>query len=424
MTAAAIKLPPKLLPVFSPPRGSVRYRGAYGGRGSGKSFSFAKMALVFGVVEPLRFLCTRALQVSIKDSFFAELKNAVTSEPWLEAAYDVGENFLRSRINETEFLFKGLQHNITAVKSTAQIDICIVEEAEDVAEHSWLLLEPTIRAPKSEIWVVWNPEIENSPVDTRFRKNTPERAVIVEMNYTDNPWFPHVLEELRRAQQKTLDPETYAWVWKGQYLKATKSSILGGHWEEGERQPDSTWHGPYHGLDFGFADDPSAAVKVWVSPDETELYVEAECGGMHIEQDDLAGVLKKGIPGIERHVVVADSARPETIAHLKRERDASGRPKRDYLPFVEGAVKGPGSVEDGISYLTSMRIIVNPSCTQTIAEMGNYRYKVDRLTGDVLPVIIDKHNHYIDAIRYAVEKIMKAKMSLGLLVPRRLLQRR
>lgn len=135
MTEAVVRLPKKIKEAFRPARGEVRYRGARGGRGSGKSFNFAKMAAVWGVIEPLRFLCTREFQGSIKESFHAELKNAIASEPWLEAAYDVGVDYLRSRINKTEFLFKGLRHNVSSVKSMAQIDVCIVEEAEDVPRN-------------------------------------------------------------------------------------------------------------------------------------------------------------------------------------------------------------------------------------------------------------------------------------------------
>ena len=121
-TTARIKLPPKLVPLFAPRRGELRYRCAYGGRGSGKSFSFAKMAAIWGYAEPLRILCTRELQVSIKESMFAEIRNAILSEPWLSRAYDIGENFIRGN-NGTEFIFRGLRHNMEAIKSMAQIDL-------------------------------------------------------------------------------------------------------------------------------------------------------------------------------------------------------------------------------------------------------------------------------------------------------------
>lgn len=245
MTEAVVRLPPKLKEVFAQPRGSLRYRGAYGGRGSGKSFNFAKMAAIFGIIEPLRILCTREYQGSIKESFHAELKNAIASEPWLAAAYDVGIDYLRSKINKTEFMFKGLRHNISSVKSTAQIDICIVEEAEDVPEESWQALEPTIRAPKSEIWVVWNPRKEGSPVDSRFIQNTPPRSMIVKMNYMDNPWFTDVLEEQRAHQQATLDPETYAHIWLGNYIRIGKASVFGGR---SSARPVRRWRPAAHHL--------------------------------------------------------------------------------------------------------------------------------------------------------------------------------
>ena len=417
MTTATIKLPPKLLSVFAPARGELRYRCAYGGRGSGKSFTFAKMAAIWGVVEPLRVLCTRELQDSIKESFHAELKNAIASEPWLAASYDVGVDYLRGR-NGTEFIFKGLRHNIGSIKSISGIDLCIVEEAEDVPEASWQALEPTIRAPKSEVWAIWNPRLDGSPVDLRFLKSTPPRAAVVEMNYPDNPWFPLVLEEQRLHQRSTLDAETYAHIWQGAYLKQGKANIFSGKWRVGELQPDDTWHGPYFGVDFGFASDPTAGVKCWISPDERQLYVEHEAGGVGVELDDTAKLLVEGLPDIARHAVYADNARPESISHLRRP-DPYGR--RPHLPRIEAVSKGPGSVEDGIAHLKAFSaIVVHPRCVETIKEMERYSYKVDRLTGDVLPVIVDAWNHYIDALRYAMEKVMKAKAtSAGLLIPNR-----
>ena len=140
--------------------------------GAAQNHSALQRWPLFGdLSRPLRILCTRDIQDSIKESFHAELKNAIASEPWLAAAYDVGIDY-RGK-NGTEFIFKGLRHNITSIKSMAQIDLCIVEEGEDVPEHSWESLEPTIRAHKSEIWVIWNPRAVGSSIDKRFRQNTP-----------------------------------------------------------------------------------------------------------------------------------------------------------------------------------------------------------------------------------------------------------
>src|SRR5690625_459581 len=166
--ATDIAIPRKLRKVLAPPMdGTYRYRCAYGGRGSGKSYSFALMAALRGYERPMRILCTREFQISIRESFYAEIKRTIQSHKFLETFYDVGESFIRGA-NGTEFIFRGLRHNISSIKSMAAVDLCIVEEAEEVPERSWIDLIPTIRAPKSEIWVVWNPREDGSPVDRRF----------------------------------------------------------------------------------------------------------------------------------------------------------------------------------------------------------------------------------------------------------------
>ena len=390
---ATVKLPPKLVPVFAPARGELRYRGAYGGRGSAKSFSFAKMAAIWGFVEPLRILCTRDIQDSIKESFHAELKNAIASEPWLEAAYDVGIDYLRGK-NGTEFIFKGLRHNITSIKSMAQIDLCIVEEGEDVPEHSWESLEPTIRAHKSEIWVIWNPRAVGSSIDKRFRQNTPPRSCIVEMNYRDNPWFPIELEEQRQHAQKTIDPGRYAWIWEGKYLQDSEARVFR-NWrvEEFEATADAIHR---LGADWGFSIDPTVLVRCHIVGQKLYVDYEAyEIGCDIIRTPDLFMT----VPEAEKWPMTADSARPETIAHLRKH----GFPK--ILP----AVKGARSLEEGIEWLQSFEIIVHPRCKHTIDELTEYSYKVDADTRRVLPVLQDKDNHIIDALRYACEGLRRAK---------------
>lgn len=395
MTRATIKLPPKLVPLFALPRGSVRYRGAYGGRGSAKSMSFAMMAAVFGYREPLRILCGRELQVSVKNSFHAELKNAIASEPWLADWYDVGENYLRGP-NGTEFIFAGFRHNMSSIKSMAQIDICIVEEAEDVPEASWLELEPTIRAARSEIWPIWNPKRDGSPVDTRFIKQCPPGASIIQMNWRDNPKFPKVLNDLRLRQQQNLDDGTYRHIWEGAYLKRSKAQILADKLSVREFTPQAHWSGPYYGLDFGFAQDPTAAVRFWVGDDR--LWVEHESGGIGLDIDKTAPHLMEDVPGIAQHIVRADCARPESISYLSRHG----------MPRIVAAPKWAGSVEDGIAWLRSFaEIVVHERCTRTADECRLYSYKTDRLTGDVLPVIVDDNNHFIDAIRYGAAPLIR-----------------
>lgn len=377
----------------------MQYRASYGGRGSGKSFSFAKMASVYGYAEPLRILCTREYQVSIRESFHAELKAAIASEPWLDAFYDVGTDYLRGA-NGTEFLFRGLRHNIANIKSLAKIDLTIVEEAEEVPETSWLTLEATVfRQPKSELWAIWNPRDEESPVDNRFRRKPPPNCAIAELNFADNPWFPENLELLRQREQERLDPNTYSHIWEGDYLRNSAAQILAGKWRVAEFTPgDKGWHGPYHGLDFGFSQDPLAAVKMWEHGDS--LYVEREAGGLGVELDHTPALLKRDIPGVERFELLSDGSRPESISHLRRHG----------LPRCAAAKKWSGSVEDGIAHLRSYKeIVVHPRCKETIKECRFYSYKVDAKSGQVLAAIVDAHNHYIDAMRYGLDPQIRAK---------------
>ena len=400
MTTAVIDLPPKLVPVFTPPRGEVFYRCAHGGRGSGKSFSFALMAAVFGYAEPLRILCTRDIQNSIRESFHAETKSAIQSTPWLSDHYEVGANYIRGK-NGTEFIFRGLRHNISAIKSMAQIDLCIVEEADDVPESSWIDLIPTIRAERSEIWVIWNPRHKDSPVDKRFRQSPPPRMVIAEVNHRDNPWFPSVLEMQRQHARKVMDPATYAHIWEGAYLVHSDAQIFKGKWRVDEFEAKPDWDGPYYGLDFGFSQDPTAALRCWVH--DQRLFIDYEAGKVGLELDHTRPYLEQRIPGIAKHVCRADSARPESISYLQRHG----------LPRVEGVEKWSGSVEDGIEFIKSfLEVVIHPRCRQTANEFLLYSFAVDRWSGDIKPTIVDANNHYIDALRYALAPLIRQKSKL------------
>jgi len=399
-----IILPPKLVEVFTPPRGAVRFRGAYGGRGSGKSYNFALMAAVWAAVYPMRILCTREFQASIRESFHAELRNAISSIPWLEANYDVGVEYIRCTATGSEFFFRGLRNSMASIKSMAQIDLTIVEEAEDIPEASWLALLPTVfRTANAEVWPLWNPRVDGSPVDTRFRKNAPKDAIFAEMNYSDNPFFPAHLDSLRRDDQRNLDPATYAHVWDGAYLTNSKATVFAGKYDIEEFTPQPKWDGPYQGGDFGFSQDPTAAVKCWIN--DNCLYIEYEAGKTGLELDDTAPFITGAIPEFARYAARWDNARPESISYLKRHGLAKSVP-------VE---KGKNSVEDGVEFIKSFRRVkIHPRCKETINEFRLYSYKVDKMSGDVMPDLVDAHNHYIDALRYALQPIMKrAKFNWG-----------
>lgn len=403
MTIAQIQIPPKLIPVFS---GNRRIRGAKGGRGSGKTFTFAKMAAVRAYMAAENgqrgtILCGREWMNSLRDSSMSEVKAAIESEPWLKSYFDVGQEYIRTSNGLVEFIFTGLNRNLDSLKSKAKIIIAWIDEAEGVSQIAWDKLEPTVREAGSEIWITWNPEKDGSPTDKRFWKDRGKLegdSLVVEVNYPDNPWFPAPLEALRKRQQETLDQNTYAWIWEGEYRQNSEAQVLNGKVLVSEFEPSDDWNGPYYGIDFGFAQDPTTGVKCWVANDC--LYIEHEGGKVGLELDDTAEFLSKKVPGIEKHVSRADSARPESISYLKR----------NGLNRITGVKKWQGSVEDGITHLRSYKnIIIHPRCKETIRETRNYSYKVDKLTGDVLPQIVDDWNHYIDAIRYAVDPLIKSR---------------
>ena len=398
MSQATIDLPPKLADIYSPPRGSVKYRATYGGRGSAKSFTAALMAAIWGYAAPMRVLCVREFQASIPESFHAELKAAIASQPWLDAHYDVGRDYLRGA-NGTEFIFRGLRRNEQSIKSLAKVDLTIVEEAEDVPETSWLALEATVfRQPKSELWAIWNPRTDGSPVDRRFRKTPPDSALIAEVNWHDNTYFPEGLKALRERQHRLLDPSTYAHVWEGAYLENSDAQVFGSKakvepFEPNPRLP--VWQGPFYGGDFGFSQDPTAAVECWIKGDD--FYIRREAFRTGLELDDTAAFVTGAIPGFEREVSRWDSARPESISHLNRHG----------LPMARAVTKWAGSVEDGIAWLRSWgSIIIHPDCANMQREARLYSYKTNE-NGDVTTKIIDAHNHGWDAVRYAVQPMIR-----------------
>lgn len=230
MTTARLELPPKLIPVFM---GEARYRGAYGGRGSGKTRTFAKMAAVRGFQlsqagQTGVIVCGREFMNSLDESSMAEVKAAIASEPWLAAHYDVGEKYIRTLDGKISFAFIGLRHNLDSIKSKSQIHLLWVDEAEPVSETAWIKITPTVREHNSEIWVTWNPERKNSATHKRFREDPPEGAKIVQMNYTDNPWFPDVLE-LERQNDFHRRPDQYAHIWEGDFVTVVEGAYYAKH---------------------------------------------------------------------------------------------------------------------------------------------------------------------------------------------------
>ncbi|EFM92373.1 PBSX family phage terminase large subunit [Actinobacillus pleuropneumoniae] len=407
MSKVQLTIPAKLVQVFI---GEARYRGAYGGRGSAKTRTFALMTAVWALRRDQAgdsgvILCAREYMNSLEESSLEEVKQAIRSTSWLEPHFVIGEKFIKTKSGRISYVFAGLRHNLDSIKSKARILLAWVEEAETVSEVAWQKLEPTVREHNSEIWVTWNPEKRGSATDLRFRRHVPENAKIIEMNYSDNPWFPKELEQTRLADKARLDDATYRWIWEGAYLEQSEAQIFRDKYQELEFEPNPDFDGPYYGLDFGFANDPTAAIKCWVF--DGDLYIEYEAGQVRLELDETASFISERIPEFEKYISRADSARPESISYLKRHG----------FPRIEGVKKWQGSVEDGIEHIKSYgKVYIHPRCKETLNEFRLYSYKTDRLTGDVLPQIVDANNHYIDALRYALTPLMQVKQATGILL--------
>lgn len=230
MTTAELELPEKLLQVFD---GPTRYRGAYGGRGSAKTRSFALMTAVWGynlgnAGQSGQILCAREFMNSLDESSMEEIKTAIRGVPWLNAYYEVGEKYIRSRDGAIRYTFAGLRHNLDSIKSKARILLCWVDEAENVSEEAWRKLVPTIREDDSEIWLTWNPESKRSATNERFRISPPSGSKIVELNWRDNPWFPDVLDQ-ERLNDLAHRPHIYPHIWEGDYADAAEGSYYSDH---------------------------------------------------------------------------------------------------------------------------------------------------------------------------------------------------
>lgn len=231
---ASIELPEKLLPVFD---GPADVRGAYGGRGSGKTRSFAKMAAIRGYIhgnagERGLILCARQFMNSLEDSSLEEIKRAIQEEPFLLDWYQIGENYVRSKCGSIDFAFSGLDRNIASVKSKGRILLCWVDEAEPVTDEAFSILIPTLREEgedwNAELWVTWNPKRKNAAVEKRFRESTDPLVKIVEINWQDNDKFPAKLER-DRLRDLNERPDQYGHIWNGEYVSAVEGAYFTKH---------------------------------------------------------------------------------------------------------------------------------------------------------------------------------------------------
>lgn len=379
--------------VFEPLLQPARYRAAWGGRGSGKSHFFAELVVEESLRRRVDIVCLREVQKSLKFSV-KKLIEAKIEALGVADYFEVQQEQIRSKRGGV-MIFQGMQdHTSDSIKSLEGFGIAWFEEAQSASQRSLDLLRPTIRAPGSELWFSWNPNFETDPIDRLLRgERPPPGAVVVRANYRDNPWLPAELKaELEYDRQR--DPDKFAHIWLGEYRRNSEARVFRNWVVEEFERPAGTVH--RLGADWGFSVDPSVLVRC--SIDGNRLYVDYEAWQVGCEIVNLPELFM-AVPEAEKWPITADSARPETISHMQR----------NGFPRIRSAIKGPKSLEEGVEFLKSFDIVVHPRCQHLIDELTLYSYKTDPLTGDVLPILADKDNHVIDALRYALEGARRAR---------------
>ncbi|WP_240202705.1 PBSX family phage terminase large subunit [Burkholderia sp. LMG 13014] len=398
----------------------------YGGRGSAKTRTVVSILTAQASARRERVLCLREIQNSIEESSHAELSEEIERRD-LSGSFVVGKKSIRVPATRSSFSFRGLYRNVNGIKGFARSTKAWVDEAEGVSRDSWGVLLPTVREPGSEIWVTFNPNRETDPTWVDLIGPYAEQldedgcyedddVLIIRANYTDNPWFTEELE-LERSKMERTDLDRYRWIWLGKFNRRSDELIFAGKWrvEEFETPANARF---FFGADWGFAVDPTTLNRCWVRGNDLMIDFEA-----HGKQTDLDEIWKlfagrdgmrpeqvkqwkgaddrkyPGIPAARKWKIKADCSRPETIAHVAKQGFNIGP-----------AAKWGGSVEDGIAFLRGFdAIIIHKRCVKTKEEFENYSYKVDKTTGDVLPIIVDKWNHHIDGIRYSMDGFIRGR---------------
>ncbi len=388
-------------PAFQFLWGNPRFLVAYGGRASAKSWSIARVLLALAYEQPLRVLCCREIQSSVRESAYRLLADQVRMLQ-LDEHFDIRADSIAGH-NGSEFIFEGLRYNISRLRSLEGVNLCWIEEAQAVSERSWEDLIPTIRKKGSRFFISFNPTQPDDPVAKRFVESGRTDVIARKVSWRDNPYLSAEAIAEKDWLQRT-DIDAYRHVWEGEPRTVSDALILKGKYYVEPFAVSEAWAGPYHGLDYGFSRDPSAAVRCYINDQTRTLYVDAEYWALGADIDALPGALEAAIPGIARHVVYADSARPESTSYLAR----------NGIPNARSAEKWPGSVDDGIAYLRSFaRVVIAPSCRHLLDECGRYSFKTDRLTGVPLPEPVDAHNHLIDALRYALSPLIRNQPAGG-----------
>lgn len=387
------KFPTKLKFLFFP----KRYKVAYGGRGGAKSWGFARALLIKGTEQPLRILCARELQKSIKDSVHKLLADQI-KELNLHNFYEVQQAKIEGK-NGTQFFFEGLRHSVTNIKSYEGVDIVWVEEAQTVSKSSWSTLIPTIRKDDSEIWVSFNPELEEDETYQRFVLNAPKNAEVVKINWDDNPWFPSVLQE-EMDELKERDYDAYLNVWEGHCRESLEGAIYANQLREA-KQEDRITRVPY---------DTTKPVDVYWDlgwSDFTTMWF-IQSVGMEIRAIDY---YQNQLQPLNHYLkVLSEKPYHYKTMHLPHDARAKQLGTGKSIEELVGKDGHNVSIVPGLTVIDGInaaRMMFNrvwfdrEKCADGLQALRHYRFEVDRDTGRFGPKPLhDWASHGADGFRY------------------------
>ena len=388
-----IEAPTKIIPAFNNLKtNAFDIVVMEGGRGGAKSEALAALGILESFIDDGVILCCREIQRSISDSLYASLISAIYKYQY-ESYFKILNNEITNLLTGARFIFVGLKSNITSIKSINKLRVVLVDEAENVTDNSWSYLRPTPRYGHVRFYVVFNPRFEQDATWQQFIVNKDNRTLHINISYKDNPWFPEALERQRQRDLRG-DAGRYAWIWEGQFLKISDNSILAKKLKMLDFEINQTFGTPYIGIDWGFSVDPTAIIECYIFQDS--LYIRNAASKVGLELDDTGAYLIDHVPNVLKYTSRADCARPETISKVKKE-----------IPLIKGCTKWKGSVEDGVVALQTFKAIyIHPDAQCCFAELAAYSYKTDDSDNPTTD-IEDKNNHYADALRYAIEPIVR-----------------
>lgn len=351
----------------------------------------------------MRVLCAREFQTSIKESVY-ELLVSQIDDLGLSHVYEVINNEIRRRDSEgnivTSFNFAGLRRNITNIKSYEGCDICWVEEAQTVSKASWDVLIPTIRKEGSEIWISFNPQLEEDETYKRFIKNPPPDSVRITINWYDNPWFSDVLRA-EKDHLKTVDPEAYENVWEGQCRQTVDGAVFGKEIALARKEGRIT-RVPYDPIkpvhtiwDIGWGDNTAIWFYQGIGFERRMIrYLE-------LNQTTLADIVKKlqELPYTYGEDILPHDARAKTLA-------AAGKSVQQQLAELGRRVRicRDESIVSGINAARTIFPTVwfdEENCADGLQCLRHYRYEIDPETGQVSKKPLhDNYSHGADGFRY------------------------